>query len=170
MSQDRFTILFHCPATGARAAMAEAILRERGAAHLRAASTGAAAVEARDPVAMALLRRLGYDEGTLAYAPLEALRAWRRPVADLVVTFGRGEHGMGALSIFAPVVVSWAIPDPAEAGGSPAQVGLAYAEAYRMLRRRIACLSSLPAADLGPVLGYRGLVAPAERADFIEAA
>jgi hypothetical protein len=38
----------------------------------------------------------------------------------------------------------WGIPDPAEAKGSPAEVALAFRQAYRMLHQRIAAFIALP--------------------------
>jgi antitoxin component of RelBE/YafQ-DinJ toxin-antitoxin module len=38
----------------------------------------------------------------------------------------------------------WGVPDPAEAKGSPAEVGLAFKDAYRMLHQRIAVFTALP--------------------------
>jgi arsenate reductase (thioredoxin) len=43
---------------------------------------------------------------------------------------------------------NWGIPDPAEATGTPAQVALAFKDAYRMLRQRIAIFAALPIRSL----------------------
>ena len=40
----------------------------------------------------------------------------------------------------------WGVPDPAEAKGTPAEVALAFKDAYRMLRQRIGIFTALPAA------------------------
>jgi hypothetical protein len=37
----------------------------------------------------------------------------------------------------------WGIPDPAEAKGSPAQIALAFKDAYRMLFQRIGVFTAL---------------------------
>jgi arsenate reductase (thioredoxin) len=42
----------------------------------------------------------------------------------------------------------WGIPDPAEAKGSPAEIALAFKDAYRMLHRRIGVFTSLPLRSL----------------------
>jgi len=42
----------------------------------------------------------------------------------------------------------WGIPDPAEAKGSPAEVALAFKDAYRMLSQRIAVFAALPIRSL----------------------
>jgi hypothetical protein len=38
----------------------------------------------------------------------------------------------------------WGIPDPALATGSPAEVALAFKDAYRMLNQRIGIFAALP--------------------------
>jgi hypothetical protein len=38
----------------------------------------------------------------------------------------------------------WGIADPAEAKGAPAEVSLAFKEAYRLLTQRISVFASLP--------------------------
>ena len=38
----------------------------------------------------------------------------------------------------------WGVPDPAAAEGSPAEVALAFKDAYRMLHQRIAVFTALP--------------------------
>ena len=42
----------------------------------------------------------------------------------------------------------WGVPDPARAGGTEAERHLAFADAYRMLKNRIAVFTSLPLATL----------------------
>jgi hypothetical protein len=42
----------------------------------------------------------------------------------------------------------WGIPDPAEAGGTPAEIAFAFQDAYRMLSRRIEIFVALPIASL----------------------
>ena len=42
----------------------------------------------------------------------------------------------------------WGVPDPAAATGSEAEVGLAFAETFRMLSNRISLFVSLPLKSL----------------------
>jgi hypothetical protein len=42
----------------------------------------------------------------------------------------------------------WGVPDPASATGTEAEIRLAFADAYRMLRNRISIFMSLPFASL----------------------
>jgi protein-tyrosine-phosphatase len=47
-----------------------------------------------------------------------------------------------------PMTAHWGIPDPAEAMGSPAEVAIAFQDAYRMLHRRISAFAALPIRSL----------------------
>ena len=42
----------------------------------------------------------------------------------------------------------WGIPDPAVAAGSPAEIALAFKDAYRMLSQRIGVFAALPIRSL----------------------
>jgi hypothetical protein len=42
----------------------------------------------------------------------------------------------------------WGVPDPAQATGSPAEIGLAFKDAYRMLHQRIGIFTALPLRSL----------------------
>jgi hypothetical protein len=42
----------------------------------------------------------------------------------------------------------WGVPDPAEAKGTPAEIALAFKDAYRMLHQRIAVFTALPIRSL----------------------
>jgi arsenate reductase (thioredoxin) len=42
----------------------------------------------------------------------------------------------------------WGIPDPAAATGSPAEIALAFKDAYRMLHQRIGIFTALPLRSL----------------------
>jgi arsenate reductase (thioredoxin) len=47
-----------------------------------------------------------------------------------------------------PMTAHWGVPDPAEASDSPAEVALAFKDAYRMLHQRIAIFAALPLRSL----------------------
>jgi arsenate reductase (thioredoxin) len=42
----------------------------------------------------------------------------------------------------------WGLPDPAETKGTPAEIALAFKDAYRMLHQRIAVFTALPLRSL----------------------
>ena len=47
-----------------------------------------------------------------------------------------------------PMTAHWGIADPAEATGTPAEIALAFKEAYRLLHQRIGIFTALPLRSL----------------------
>ena len=47
-----------------------------------------------------------------------------------------------------PMTAHWGVPDPAEAKGTPAEIALAFKDAYRMLNQRIGIFTALPIRSL----------------------
>jgi arsenate reductase (thioredoxin) len=47
-----------------------------------------------------------------------------------------------------PMTAHWGIPDPAEATGTPAEIALAFKDAYRLLYQRIGIFTALPLRSL----------------------
>lgn len=47
-----------------------------------------------------------------------------------------------------PMTAHWGMPDPVQANGTEAEVRLAFAESYRMLKNRIAAFINLPVTSL----------------------
>ena len=47
-----------------------------------------------------------------------------------------------------PMTAHWGVPDPAEATGTPAEIALAFKDAYRMLHQRIGVFTALPIRSL----------------------
>ena len=50
-----------------------------------------------------------------------------------------------------PITGHWGLPDPVKAGGTDAEKGLAFAQAYADLRRRITAFAALPFETLSRV-------------------
>ena len=47
-----------------------------------------------------------------------------------------------------PMTAHWGVPDPAAATGTPAEIALAFKDAYRMLNQRIGIFMALPLRSL----------------------
>jgi arsenate reductase len=50
-----------------------------------------------------------------------------------------------------PTTAHWGIPDPAEATGSPAEIALAFHDAYQSLHRRLSPFAALPVHSLDKI-------------------
>ncbi len=71
------------------------------------------------------------------------------PLLDFVFTVCDSAAGEACpVWLGQPMTAHWGVPDPAEAAGTPAEVALAFKDAYRMLQRRISIFVSLPLRSL----------------------
>ena len=145
MSARPFKVLFLCTGNSARSIMAEAILNKLGAGKFRAYSAGSQPKGRVNPHTIQLLQGLGY--GTSGFRS-KSWSEFAKPGAPaLHFVFTVCDNAAGEICPVwpgQPMTAHWGIPDPAEAKGSPAEVALAFKDAYRMLSQRIAVFAALP--------------------------
>jgi arsenate reductase (thioredoxin) len=143
-----FNVLFLCTGNSARSIMAEAILNKIGTEHFRGYSAGSHPKGYVRPEAIRLLESLGHDTSSLRSKLWTEFTAEAAPI-DFVFTVCDNAAGE-ACPIWPghPMTAHWGIPDPAEATGSPAEIAVAFLEAYRLLERRIGAFISLPIRNL----------------------
>ncbi len=150
MPTDRpINVLFLCTGNSARSILAEAILNAAGAGRFRAFSAGSHPKSAVHPDALGLLERLGHPTSDLRSKSWDEFATPAAPDLDAVITVC--DNAAGEVCPFwpgQPVTAHWGIPDPAAATGSPAEIALTFADAYRMLDRRIGILVNLPVETL----------------------
>ena len=147
-----YNVLFLCTGNSCRSIMAEAIMNREGGGRFKAYSAGSFPTGAVNPHALALLKKFNFD--TAAFRS----KAWDEfahrsnpdaPVLDFVFTVCDDAAGeVCPIWPGQPMSAHWGIPDPARATGTEAEIGLAFADAYRMLNNRIAIFMSLPLAKL----------------------
>ena len=140
-----YNVLFLCTGNSARSIIAEAILNKLGAGRFRAFSAGSQPKGQVNPNAIQLLDGLGYDTSGLRSKSWSEFARPGAPALDFVFTVC--DNAAGETCPFwpgQPMTAHWGVPDPAEATGSPAEVALAFRDAYRMLHQRIAIFTALP--------------------------
>jgi protein-tyrosine-phosphatase len=95
------------------------------------------------------LRSLGYDPSGIRSKSWNEFAEPGAPPLDFVFTVCDNAAGE-ACPVWPgqPMTAHWGIPDPAEATGSPAEIALAFKDAYRMLHQRIGVFTSLPLRSL----------------------
>ena len=149
MSSRVFHVLFLCTGNSARSIMAEAILGKVGAGRFHAYSAGSQPKGQVNPHASALLQSLGYDTSALRSKSWSEFAEAGAPQLDFVFTVCDNAAGE-ACPVWPgqPMTAHWGVPDPADATGSPAEIGLAFKDAYRMLWRRIEVFAALPIHSL----------------------
>jgi protein-tyrosine-phosphatase len=144
-----FNTLFLCTGNSARSIIAEAILNRIGAGRFRAYSAGSQPKGRVNPHTIELLRSLNHDISTLRSKSWSEFAKPGAPALDFVFTVCDNAAGETCpVWPGQPMTAHWGVPDPAEATGSPAEVALAFKDAYRMLERRISIFVALPIKSL----------------------
>jgi protein-tyrosine-phosphatase len=144
-----FNVLFLCTGNSARSIMAEAILQKLGMGKFRAFSAGSQPKGKVHPETLRLLNDLGHDLAGLRSKSWSEFADPGAPLLDFVFTVCDNAAGETCpVWPGQPVTAHWGVPDPAEVKGSPAEIALAFKDAYRMLERRIGIFVSLPLRSL----------------------
>jgi arsenate reductase len=149
MADRPFDVLFLCTGNSARSIMAEAILNKVGAGKFRAYSAGSQPKGQVHPETIQLLQGLGYDTSGFR------LKSWLEfakpgtPSLDFAFTVCDDAAGETCpVWPGQPMTAHWGVSDPAEAKGNPAEIALAFKNAYRMLFQRIGIFTALPIRSL----------------------
>jgi arsenate reductase (thioredoxin) len=146
---ESYNVLFLCTGNSARSIIAEAILNKVGAGKLRAFSAGSQPKGRVHPETLRLLESLGYDTRAFRSKSWSEFAEPGAPVMDFVFTVCDNAAGESCpLWPGQPTTAHWGVPDPAEAGANPAEVALAFKDAYRMLHQRIGIFAALPIQSL----------------------
>jgi len=144
-----FNVLFLCTGNSARSIMAEAILNKLGAGKFRAYSAGSHPKGQVHPETLRLLQSLGYDTSGFRSKSWDEFTAPGAPDFDFVFTVCDNAAAEACpLWPGQPMTAHWGVPDPAEAKVTPAEVALAFKDAYRMLHQRIGIFTALPLRSL----------------------
>lgn len=149
MSGRPFNVLFLCTGNSARSILAEAILNRVDPSRFRAFSAGSQPKGQVHPHAIELLRRINLDTGFARSKSWDEFAGADAPNMDFVFTVCDSAAAESCpVWPGQPMTAHWGVPDPAAAEGTEAEKRLAFAEAYRMLERRISLFTSLPLDSL----------------------
>lgn len=149
MTEPVYNVLFLCTANSARSIMAEAILNREGKGRFRAFSGGSTPRGAINPHVLAFLGSLGYETAGFRSKGWDEFAVPGAPEMDFIFTVCDDAAGETCpIWPGAPSSAHWGIPDPAKATGTPAEVQLAFDQAYRLLATRVAVFLALPIEKL----------------------
>lgn len=149
MAERPFNVLFLCTGNAARSIVAEAILNKIGQGRFRAYSAGSQPKGRINPNTIELLQGLGHDTSAFRSKSWDEFARPGAPQFDFVVTVCDNAAAEACpLWPGQPMTAHWGVPDPAEAKGTPAEIGLAFKETYRMLNQRIGIFVALPIRSL----------------------
>ena len=145
MSDRVYNVLFLCSGNSARSIFAEAILNELGGGRFRAYSAGSQPAGAVHPLTLDVLKRLGMDTESARSKSWDEFAAPGAPEMDFIFTVCDSAAGEACPSWPGqPMTAHWGVPDPVLVEGSPAERHFAFAETFRVLRRRIELFVNLP--------------------------
>lgn len=145
MSDRVYSVLFLCSGNSARSIFAEAILNELGGGRFRAYSAGSQPAGAVHPLTLDVLKRLGMDTESARSKSWDEFAAPGAPEMDFIFTVCDSAAGEACPSWPGqPMTAHWGVPDPVLVDGSPAERHFAFAETFRVLRRRIELFVNLP--------------------------
>jgi len=147
-----YNVLFLCTGNSARSILAEAIMNREGRGRFKAWSAGSMPTGAVNPLALDLLKRVNHPIDSLRSKGWEEFSRETNPEApELNFVFTVCDNAAGEVCPIwpgQPMTAHWGMPDPALATGSAAEIGLAFAQTYRMLTNRIDIFLNLPMASL----------------------
>jgi arsenate reductase len=145
----RYNVLFLCTGNSARSIMAEAILNRKGKPVFVAYSAGSHPTGTIRPEALKQLRLAHLSTEGLRSKSWEEFAAPDAPQMHFVFTVcDSAAKETCPVWPGQPTTAHWGIADPAEATGTPAEIALAFKEAYRMLFQRIGIFTALPLRSL----------------------
>jgi len=150
MAERPYNVLFLCTGNSARSIIAEAILNRLGGGNFRGYSAGSQPKGEVNPNTIQLLQSLGYDTASCRSKSWDEFAKAGEPKFDFVFTVC-DNAAAEACPVWPgqPMTAHWGIADPAEAVGTPAEIALAFKQAYRLLNQRIGSFTSLPLRSLG---------------------
>jgi arsenate reductase len=144
-----YNVLFLCTGNSARSIIAEAILNKVGAGRFKAYSAGSHPRGAVNPHALDVLTRLDYNIDEFRSKPWDEFAQPNSPPLDFVITVCDSAAGeVCPIWPGQPMTAHWGMPDPAAVEGTPAEIGFAFADTYRMLYNRISAFANLKMSGL----------------------
>lgn len=155
-----YNILFLCTGNSARSILAEAILGKIGAPQFKAWSAGSQPKGLVHPKSLELLSALEYDVSAFRSKSWDEFANDDAPKFDFIFTVCDNAAGEACpVWLGHPITAHWGIPDPASVEGTPAEINLAFADAYRQMKNRIEAFIALPLASLDKIAQEKELKA-----------
>lgn len=146
MTEERLlNVLFLCTGNSARSIIGECIMNRLGLGRFKAYSAGSQPKGTVHPETLKLLTGLHHDVSTLRSKSWTEFAQPGAPALDFVFTVC-DDAAQEACPVWPgqPMTAHWGIPDPAAVVGTPSEISLAFADAYRMLNNRISIFMALP--------------------------
>lgn len=143
MGERAYNALFLCTGNSARSILAEAILNREGGDRFRAFSAGSFPKGEVHPMALEVLKGLGYPVDALRSKSWDEFAQAEAPEIDFIFTVCDNAAGE-TCPIWPghPMTAHWGVEDPAAVEGSGQRE--AFLRAYHQLQRRVSPFLALP--------------------------
>jgi protein-tyrosine-phosphatase len=139
------SVLFLCTGNSARSIMAEVLLNHLARGRFKAYSAGSHPNGKLNPLAIETLEGMRLaTQGLRSKAWDEFARPGAPPIDFVFTVCDNAAAEACPVWPGQPMTAHWGVPDPAEAKGTPAEIALAFKDAYRMLHHRIGIFTALP--------------------------
>jgi len=150
MSEHKHNVLFLCTGNSARSIMAEALLGRLGTDNFNAYSAGSRPKGRVHPMAIKLLKELGYETEHFRSKSWDEFSGSDAPHFDLIFTVcDNAANEVCPLWPGHPMTAHWGIPDPDGKYTDEQEEYQAFLKAYQQLEKRIKQFIALPFETLG---------------------
>lgn len=148
-AERRYNVLLVCSHNSARSIMAEAVLNREGRGRFRAFSAGSVPRGMPHPMALDLLRSLGYTTDDLRSKSWDEFAGRAVEPMDFVITVCDAAAGESC-PVFPghPLTAHWGLADPAASGGTETELRAAFISTYRQIAARMSAFVNLPLETL----------------------
>ena len=145
MATRPYNVLFLCTGNSARSIMAEVMLNHLGKGRFTAHSAGSFPTGRVNPYSIETMQAWGLATNGLRSKSWDEFAAPGAPPIDFIFTVCDNAAGE-ACPVWPgkPVTAHWGVADPAAVEGTDAEKRAAFADAARILRRRIELFTALP--------------------------
>lgn len=158
MREGGYNVLFLCTGNSARSIIGEALINKLGEGRFRGFSAGSQPKGQVHPMALEVLRSMGFDMAGLSSKSWNAFSGAEAPSMDFIFTVCDNAAGETCPAWPGrPATAHWGIDDPAAIEGDGQRE--AFLDALRQLRRRIELFMALPLDSLDRLSLASGLQA-----------
>ena len=145
MSEEIFNVLFLCTGNSARSIFSEALVNHWGQGKFQGFSAGSHPTGRVNPMALDLLKRLGFPTENLRSKDWNEFAAPEAPQMDFVFTVcDKAAAEVCPVWPGQPMTAHWGVADPAGVEGDEKERMMAFRQAFSVLENRIKLFVSLP--------------------------